>query len=172
MNRARIYRHIPAAVIVALAATMFLLNAPNRRVVANDREPSPELKEFDRFTGCWQSGGYSLYIGVADGKLTGLIRHGKIGKEDPQRIYNVKISTGDPNTITGDWESDPIYKEEGGVEGQRRGTFALTRQGSRLKGKAMESPMSGVEKFRGREWMWIWARQSDSKLCKLHGTAP
>jgi hypothetical protein len=173
MNKSWGRRAALAAVAAGLLATVPLPpHVYHPRAVASGREASHPRKDLDRFTGCWESGGYSLYIAVVDGKLTGLIRHGIIGMEDPQRVYNIKISSEEPNTIRGDWESDPMYKEKGGVEGRRQGTFALTRQGGRLNGKAMESPASGVEKFRGREWMWIWKRQGDSKLCKQHGTAP
>jgi hypothetical protein len=120
------------------------------------------------WVGCWTSGEYSLYI-AEDGKtVKGKIRHGDIGREDPEKIYDCKLVTHVDGTesLTGKWQSDSTYKD-GDFTGVRRGTFAMTLRGEdRIQGAAHEGVDSDVIGNRGKDWEWNWVRQENSDLCR------
>ncbi|TDL74782.1 hypothetical protein E2R56_11560 [Rhodococcus qingshengii] len=136
--------------ILVLVSTILSVNVSTARADAQEWE------------GCWKSGEYSLYIGLFGDTLKGKIRHGNIGREDPQEIYDTKL-TG--NTLTGKWKSDPTYTDDASKGVVRRGIFEITLVSkNRIEGQARETEASDINK--GTDWPWNFERQTDTSMCK------
>lgn len=147
-----------AFAILVLASAILSLDVSSARTNSQTHW-GPQM-----WVGCWKSGDYSLYIGRFGDRLKGKIRHGNIGREDPQEIYDCQLAG---NTLTGKWRSDPEYKN-GGDKGVRRGTFVITLVSkNRIEGVSHEGSDSEVQENRGKDWPWNFDRQTGTNMCKV-----
>jgi hypothetical protein len=139
-----------ALTILVLVSAILSVNVSSARADAQE------------WVGCWKSGQYSLYIGLFGDTLKGKIRHGNIGREDPQEIYDTKLRD---KTLTGKWRSDPSYTDGASQGVVRRGTFVITLVSeNRIQGEAKEGEDSDINK--GAQWTWNFDRQTATSMCK------
>ncbi|MBI1870699.1 MAG: hypothetical protein HYS07_05845 [Chlamydiae bacterium] len=124
-----------------------------------------------RWAGLWDGGDtYTVHVKVAGDTVEATVRHGPdLGREDPQRIFNCKVSAGG-RQLDCQWESDPEYRD-GQKHGKRSGTGTYTLvpgdtpDGDTVKVEAHEETTAfvkyGSEMHPGKIWSGTWTRKRE-----------